>query len=149
MNTNTKAGVRFGMGLSVILLLAGCNQKNDTTMDTSSTSTNAMATNAANVPPDNSGKNTRDRDNATLTPGDQGNSDADRAITQKIRQALTSSTNNYSMTAKNVKIITQDGKVTLRGPVNSTDEKTGIDAIAQGVAGQGNVNDQLEVKTNP
>lgn len=98
---------------------------------------------------DNSGVNTRDRNGATLTAGDQGNSEADRGVTQQIRKELASGTNNFSVTAENVKIITANGKVTLRGPVNTPAEKTGIEVIAKRVAGPDNVDDQLEVKTNP
>jgi hyperosmotically inducible protein len=47
--------------------------------------------------------------------------------------------------AHNIKIITQDGKVTLRGPVRSEDEKASIEAKAVAVAGAGNVTNQLEV----
>jgi osmotically-inducible protein OsmY len=107
-----------------------------------------QATNAAATNADNTAVNQRDQSNNTLTPGDQGNTDADRAITQKIRQEVVSSTNNYSMVAKNIKIITVNGKVTLRGPVDNDGEKTGIDGIAKSVAGGGNVDDQLEVKAN-
>jgi hyperosmotically inducible protein len=137
----------------LVVLLAGCDngaKVSDTAGAT--TDTNVVVATSSNV--DNSGINVRDRNNANLTPGDQGNSDADRAITQRIRQALLSGTNNvgttndFSLTAKNVKIITADGKVTLRGPVNTPDEKTGIDSIAKTVAGDGNVDDQLEVKAN-
>jgi osmotically-inducible protein OsmY len=130
------------------LLLAGCNQ-NNSTPDTATTPTaSAIDTNGTVVNADNSKKNERDRDDMTLTPGDQGNSDADRQITRKIRQTLVSSTNDYSMIAKNIKIITVNGKVTLRGPVNTQTEKDGIETIAKSVVGPGSVDDQLEVKTN-
>ena len=98
---------------------------------------------------DNSAKNVRDRDDATLTAGDQGNTAADRDTTQKIRKALVIDASGYSATAKNIKIITADGKVTLRGPVKTDAEKTGIVTLAKGIAGDGNVEDQLEVKANP
>ena len=130
------------------LLVAGCNQNNSTPDTATAPTVLASDTNAAGVNADNSKKNERDRDSMSLTPGDQGNSDADRQITQKIRQTLLNSTNHYSVIAKNVKIITVDGKVTLRGPVNTQTEKTGIETIAKNVAGPGNVDDQLEVKTN-
>jgi hyperosmotically inducible protein len=128
------------------LLLAGCN-RNDSTPET--TTTPAVAATDTNSSVDNSKINERDRGDMTLTPGDQGNSDADRQITRRVRQTLVSGTNDYSMIAKNVKIITANGKVTLRGPVNTQEEKTGIETIAKSVAGDGNVDDQLEVKTNP
>lgn len=69
---------------------------------------------------------------------------ADRAITQKIRKAIHEDT-ALSTYAHNVKIITQDGKVTLRGPVRSLDEKSNIEAKAEAVAGPGNVISQLEI----
>ena len=98
---------------------------------------------------DNSAKNVRDRDDATLTAGDQGNTASDRDTTQKIRKALVIDASGYSATAKNIKIITADGKVTLRGPVKTDAEKTGIVTLAKGIAGDANVEDQLEVKANP
>ncbi len=97
---------------------------------------------------DNSGVNARDRDTNNLTPGDQGNTAADTELTRKIRHDVVMDS-NYSMTAKNIKIITVNGKVTLRGPVNSDAEKSGIEALARNVAGEGNVDNQLEVKSNP
>jgi len=127
--------------LPVFLLLAGCNDQN-TTPD----STRAPAT-TPDV--DNTAKNVRDRNDATLTPGDQGTSPADREVTQKIRKALVIDATGYSATAKNIKIITTDGKVTLRGAVKTDAEKMGIVTIAKSVAGEGNVVDQLEVKANP
>ena len=107
-----------------------------------------QTTNSVTSDVDNSKVNQRDRDTNNLTPLDQGNSDSDRMVSASIRKMVVSSTNNFSMTAKNIKIITKDGKVTLRGPVKSDDEKTGIESIAKGVAGEGNVDNQLEVKNN-
>ena len=96
------------------------------------------------VAPDNSGRNVRDRDNQTKTPGDQSENEADRAITQNIRQAITAD-DSLSTNAKNVKIITNDGTVTLRGPVKSEKEKTDIEAKAKQVAGVKRVDNQIEV----
>jgi hyperosmotically inducible periplasmic protein len=96
------------------------------------------------VAPDNSGRNVRDRDNQTKTPGDQSENEADRTITQNIRQAITAD-DSLSTNAKNVKIITNDGTVTLRGPVKSEKEKTDIEAKAKQVAGVKRVDNQLEV----
>ncbi len=103
--------------------------------------TNGMTTNI-----DNSGINARDRNGATLLPGDQGNSQSDIATTQMIRKTLVSGANEFSVVSQNVKIITSNGKVTLRGPVNTESEKNGIGAIANTIAGEGNVDNQLEVK---
>lgn len=96
---------------------------------------------------DNTKKNVRDKEGDTLTPLDQGGSEADRTITQKIRKAVVAH-DDLSMNAKNVKIITVDGAVTLRGPVKSTAEKSAIAKIAKDVAGTKNVDDQLEVESN-
>ena len=96
------------------------------------------------VEPDNSGRNVRDRDGQTKTPGDQSENEADRTITQNIRQAITAD-DSLSTNAKNVKIITNDGTVTLRGPVKSEKEKTDIEAKAKQVAGVKRVDNQIEV----
>jgi hyperosmotically inducible periplasmic protein len=96
------------------------------------------------VEPDNSGRNVRDRDDQNKTPGDQSESEADRAITQNIRQAVTAD-DSLSTNAKNVKIITADGTVTLRGPVKSEKEKADIEAKAKQVAGVKKVDNQLEI----
>ena len=92
--------------------------------------------------PDNSKVNQRDQNSAALTPMDQGSSEADRKITQQIRQDLMKD-KSLSFTAKNVKIITIDGKVTLRGPVKSDAERSAIEAAARRVTG--NVDSQLEI----
>jgi len=98
-----------------------------------------------NADADNSGINKRDRSSAALTPMDQGGSVADRKITQQIRQDLMSD-KSLSFTAKNVKVITVNGKVTLRGPVKSEAERTAVEATARRVAGGGGqVDSQLEI----
>jgi hypothetical protein len=99
---------------------------------------------SAAVAPDNSGRNVRDRGDETKTPMDQSESEADRTITQNIRRALTAD-DSLSTNAKNVKIITNDGTVTLRGPVKSEKEKADIEAKAKQVAGVKQVDNQLEV----
>jgi len=95
---------------------------------------------------DNTGKNERDRSGSTATPGDQGGSEADRRVTQEIRKAVVDD-DKLSMTAKNVKIITTDGVVTLRGPVKSSQEKAQIASLAQRVKGVKRVDNQLEIAT--
>jgi len=91
--------------------------------------------------PDNTKKN---KDQAPPTADQQKMNPTDRAITQKIRKAIHED-QSLSTYAHNVKIITQDGKVTLRGPVRSEDEKNNIQAKAVTVAGQDNVTNQLEI----
>src|SRR5437868_6491359 len=87
---------------------------------------------ATNVPADNTRRNEADRNTSTLTPGDQAENEADRTITQRIRQDVVRD-DGLSLTGKNVKIITAGGVVTLRGPVASSKEKSDIAAIAQRV----------------
>lgn len=98
----------------------------------------------AAVPADNSGRNVRDRSGTTLTATDQGNSEKDLAVTQKIRQEVVAD-DSLSLLARNVKIITVDGVVTLRGPVKSPGEKEKVVAVARKVVGTGQVQDQLEI----
>lgn len=93
---------------------------------------------------DNTGKNVRDRDGNTVTPMDQGENKADLTVTQNIRKAVVGD-DALSMTAKNVKIITANGVVTLRGPVKSAAEKASIEAKARKAAPDANVQNQLEV----
>ena len=93
---------------------------------------------------DNSERNVRDRNEASVTPLDQGNSEADLATTKFIRENVVSD-DALSTNAKNVKIITQNGVVVLRGPVENAVEKATIVAIANRTAGVSRVDDQLEV----
>ena len=95
--------------------------------------------------PDNTAINERDRSRETQTSGDQSNSSADLKITQAIRQALMKD-NDLSTTAKNIKIITDNGQVTLRGPVKNAQEKAKIDQLARSAAGGAKINDRLDVK---
>lgn len=94
---------------------------------------------------DNTEKNERDRSGESKTPGDQSNTPEDLKITQAIRQAVVKD-DSLTMTAKNVKIITAGGRVTLRGPVKSAEEKMKIEALAKAAAGETKVDNQLEVK---
>ena len=102
---------------------------------------------AQQYPADNSGKNVRDRQNSTMTPGDQSNAKSDMAITQAIRKAVVAD-KGLSTNAHNVKIITKDGVVTLRGPVKTAEEKNTIAAKAEGAAGVKSVDNQLEIASN-
>ncbi|HEY8515471.1 MAG TPA: BON domain-containing protein [Candidatus Binatia bacterium] len=99
---------------------------------------------AAQYAPDNTGRNVRDRNDAAVTPMDQGNNAQDLELTQRIRREVVSD-DNLSTKAHNVKIVTSNGVVTLRGPVESDEEKERIASVAKKIAGDGNVRDQLEV----
>jgi hypothetical protein len=93
---------------------------------------------------DNTRNNERDRDGDALTPMDQGSSAADMTLTQQIRKAVVGES-TLSFSAKNVKIISGDGKVTLRGAVKSERERKTIGDMASKIARAGNVDNQLEV----
>jgi osmotically-inducible protein OsmY len=117
------------------VLVMGCSRDRD---DRRASQTSAV------VEPDNSGRNVRDRNEATKTAEDQPENDADRTITQTIRKAITED-DSLSTNAKNVKIVTNDGTVTLRGPVKSEQERANIEAKAKQVAGVKRVDNQLEI----
>jgi len=97
---------------------------------------------------DNTARNVRDRDDRTLTPLDQGNSKADVDTTAQIRKEIIAG-KNMSVNARNVKIVTNKGRVTLRGPVNTAEEKRLIGEIANRIARSENVDNQLDVKLTP
>lgn len=120
--------------LFATVLVAGCTKDRSENKQVSQTA----------VEPDNSGRNVRDRDNQTKTSGDQAENEADRAISQDIRAAITAD-DSLSTNGKNVKIITSDGTVTLRGPVKSEKEKADIEAKAKQIAGVKKVDNQLEI----
>ena|ERR1700730_3949121 len=105
----------------------------------------ALAADNEKAKPDNTATNARDRSGETKTLGDQSNTAADLKITQAIRRALMKD-RALSMTAKNIKIITANGQVTLRGPVKTAQEKAKIDQLARSAAGGVQIDDQLDVK---
>jgi len=100
---------------------------------------------AQDKPADNSARNEEDRSGETKTSGDQSNSPEDIKITAAIRRAVMKD-QSLTMTAKNVKIITVSGLVTLRGPVKSAEEKTKINQLAKAAAPGAQIDNQLEVK---
>jgi hyperosmotically inducible periplasmic protein len=125
--------------LALSALAAGCDRTEKEEPESKAIPT------AANSPAaDNTDKNERDRNPETVTPGDQGENEADLNVTQRIRQDVIAD-EALSMTAKNVKIITMEGVVTLRGPVDSDKERSQIAAIAQRAPGVKRVDNQLEV----
>jgi len=94
--------------------------------------------------PDNTGRNERDSDGTTLTPGDQSSNKADVELTRRIREAVVAD-ESLSTNAHNVKIITINGKVTLRGPVASEAERAKVVATAEQLAGKNKVDNKLEI----
>jgi osmotically-inducible protein OsmY len=95
--------------------------------------------------PDNTKVNERDRSKNEPTADQQKENPSDRGITQQIRQSIMND-KSFSTYAQNVKIITQNGQVTLKGPVRSEDEKRAIEAKATEVAGDGKVTSELNIQ---
>ena len=93
---------------------------------------------------DNTGKNTRDRSEESKTATDQSNNPSDIKMTGDIRKMVVKD-DSLSMMAKNVKIITIDGVVTLRGPVETEKEKAAIEKHAK-QAGAKTITNELEIK---
>lgn len=99
---------------------------------------------------DNTRRNVRDRQGDTLTPLDQGSSELDREITRQIRKwvVVEPGEDRFSTQAHNIKIVTRDGKVTLRGVVANEGEKKAIEKYARELGGVVTVDNQLAVKGN-
>ena len=95
--------------------------------------------------PDNTKTNQRDKNKAEPTADQQKENQSDRDLTQQIRRAIVQD-KSLSTYAHNVKIISEDGMVTLKGPVRSEEEKTAVEAKASEIAGKDKVTSQLEVK---
>lgn len=89
--------------------------------------------------------NERDADDRTVTPMDQSNDSADIDQVAAIRKAVLD-IEDLSVNGRNVKIITDGGKVVLRGPVESAAERDAIAQVAEKLAGAGNVTNELEVE---
>jgi hyperosmotically inducible periplasmic protein len=123
----------------IVLTMAGCNEGKTTATKATTTPSDSAA-----VKRDNTEVNVRDRTDDVKTPIDQNENRKDIDITANIRKRVVDT--KMSVNAQNVKIITQDGKVTLRGPVKSEEEKAQIEKMAHEVAGAANVDNQLEVQ---
>jgi hyperosmotically inducible protein len=99
----------------------------------------------APAPADNTKVNQRDQNANEPTADQQKDNRSDRDITQQIRKAIMKD-KSLSTYAHNVKIITQNGQVTLKGPVRSDDEKRAIEAKAAEIAGPNKVTNDLDVQ---
>ena len=120
--------------ISALIVDVGCSRERQ-----------ALKSTAA-IEPDNSRRNGRDRNEETKTPTNQSENEADRTITHNIRDVLRAD-DSLSTNAKNIKIITKQGTVTLRGSVKNEQEKNAIEAKAKRVTGVKNVDNQLEITT--
>jgi hyperosmotically inducible protein len=100
----------------------------------------------ASTPADNTKVNKRDRSAGEVTADQQKMNARDRELTRKIRRSIIAD-KSLSTYAHNIKIISQNGAVTLKGPVKSDDEKKAVMAKAVAVAGNADkVTDQISVK---
>ena len=131
--------------VAVMGVLVGCNKSPENSGASSGDQTaGTKSGQGASSAPDNTGRNVRDRSDTALTPGDQRANNADVDITRRIRRALIGN-DQLSAEAKNIKVITSNGKVTLRGPVKNHQELDAIQSIAQ-QAGASSIDNQLEVE---
>jgi osmotically-inducible protein OsmY len=94
---------------------------------------------------DNTKANKRDRSKAEATADQGKNNTTDRELMRKVRRALMED-KSLSTYAHNVKVIAQNGKVTLKGPVHSEEEKRVVEQKATEVAGEGNVTSEITIK---
>ncbi len=134
-----------------VLAVSGC-QESSTNKATNKTTTvtdkgdkkTTTTTTVEKTPADNSAVNERDRSGTTKTPIDQNENQSDINKTADIRKRVMAE-KDFSVAAQNVKIITADGKVTLRGPVKTQHELDTIVKIAHELAGKDNVDNKLEL----
>lgn len=140
---------------SLVLILAACGdrayhddlQGNDVApaaMPSAERDMTTQSTPSDTGAADNSNRNAQDRHGANPTAADQSESEADLMITQRIRKEVMAD-DSLSTQAKNVKIITVNGVVTLRGPVETESERIAIASKSRVVTGVQRVYNQLEV----
>ena len=138
MKLTSQITVRTALAASLLFggyAFAGAQQSSDQDAATQS-----------NAPqPDNTKVNQRDRNANEPTADQQKSNRSDRDITQQVRKAIMED-KSLSTYAHNVKIITQNGMVTLKGPVRSEDEKKAIEAKAAEVAGGDKVTNEMDIK---
>jgi osmotically-inducible protein OsmY len=133
--------MKLMIAMVAVFAAIGCTKN-----ETGATPVDNNPADAPHIAADNTAKNERDRHEPALTPGDQAENAADRTITQQVRQGVIKG-DDISVAGKNVKIITIDGVVTLRGPVESAKEKSDIATVAKQVDGVKRVDNQLEIAT--
>lgn len=96
---------------------------------------------------DNTKMNSRDKTDPSQTPQTQSNAKADRELLASVRRTIVKD-KSLSVTAHNVKILAEGGVVTLRGPVQSDEEKRKLETLAKSVAGVTSVDNKVDIKTN-
>jgi hyperosmotically inducible periplasmic protein len=104
----------------------------------------ALPATSQQTAPDNTRANKGDAQKGATTADQQKMNPTDRELTRKIRASIMDD-KSLSTYAHNIKIVTQDGKVTLKGPVRTEQEKADVEAKAAAVAGATNVTSQIQV----
>ena len=104
----------------------------------------AQQDNSSQAPADNTKVNKRDRSQVDPTADQQKENTSDRQLAAQIRHAVVKD-KSLSTSAHNIKIIAQNGTVTLKGPVKSEQEKQAIEAKATEIAGASKVTSELQV----
>lgn len=137
------------LALTMFVSGLGC-QRNDKTQATGGSRDNYAlgSKQGSSVSNDSTNQlNATDNLNTPSTPEERGASKADLEVTRRIRGTIMNDP-DLSDSARNIKIITLNGKVSLRGAVNSINEARAIASVARREAGFGSVDNQLEVKAN-
>jgi hyperosmotically inducible protein len=129
--------VSLGVLISALLGMAPAISADEVKKDTTGS---ASADRAA----DNTGVNKRDRQSSEPTAEQQKNNRSDLETTRLIRRAVVTD-KSLSVYAHNIKIIAQDGVVTLKGPVRSEEEKLAVEKKAAEIAGAAQVRSEIEV----
>ncbi|PYX40720.1 MAG: phospholipid-binding protein [Acidobacteria bacterium] len=129
MDSGANKILRMGLGVALFLGCAGAIFAQDAN---------------SGQAPDNTKTNAHQRANGEPSADQQKEDTSDRAITQQVRKAIVKD-KALSTYAHNIKIITQNGQVTLAGPVRSEEEKKALEEKASAVAGVSNVKNQLQV----
>ena len=143
--TIVTGAVALALALSAPIALAGAAATDQKPADAKpAASTPDTRTDPAR-PPDNTGVNARDKSHDTTLPMDQSNAKSDLDLAAAIRKQIVDD-KSLSTDAKNVKVVTQGGTVTLRGPVKDAEEKRQVAQIARTTRGVTSVDDQLEIK---
>ena len=144
---NPRRVARLVPGVALVGLLSGA-ALSAAAQAPADNNTKARAKTAASAPTqtpaDNTKVNTRDRADNAVTADQQKENATDRDLTQKIRRSVIND-KTLSTYAHNVKIVSQGGQVTLKGPVRTAQEKQNIEAKAVEVAGAGHVVNELSV----
>ena len=130
--------MKHGLRMAFQMLLFAC------LLTVASTLASAQDSSAQQPAPDNTKVNERDKNQAEPTADQQKENRPDRDISRQIRRSIVQD-KSLSSYAHNVKIITENGMVTLKGPVRSDEEKSAVEAKAAEVAGKDKVTSQLEV----